>query len=248
MALARTFVIGDIHGCITELNRLLDALAPALSDTLVFLGDYIDRGPAPKAVVERLLRLSHSGPRCVFLKGNHEDMFLSFLGEGGRHGDAFLGNGGAATLRSYGLEASIGMIRGEHLPPDHLQFFRTLTLQHRHERFLCVHAGLDPTRALEDQHEDDLLWIRGAFCDREHPFPVTVLYGHTPYRDVYVDLPYKIGLDTGCVYGNMLSCLELTLKTLFQIQRGEGRVRQRSLRQAFHDPAPASTPTRVRDA
>ena len=83
MSAARTFVIGDIHGCVDELDRLLDALAPAAGDTVVFLGDYIDRGPASKAVIDRLLRLRREGPRCVFLKGNHEDMFLGFLGERG---------------------------------------------------------------------------------------------------------------------------------------------------------------------
>ncbi len=252
MTRTRTFVIGDIHGCIAELNRLLDALAPAAADTLVFLGDYIDRGPAPKAVVERLLQLDQLGPQCVFLKGNHEDMFLSFLGERGRHGDAFLANGGAATLSSYGLAGALGEIRAEHLPPHHVQFFRGLTLQYRHGAFLCVHAGLDPAHALEEQREEDLLWIRGAFCDRDHSFPVTVLFGHTPYRDVYVDLPYKIGLDTGCVYGNMLSCLELTSKTLFQIHRGARRVMRRSLRQAFarhaSSSAPAAPTQRVHDA
>jgi serine/threonine protein phosphatase 1 len=175
-------------------------------------------------------------------------MFLSFLGEGGRHGDAFLANGGATTLRSYGLDGEMGEISPQHLPADHVQFFRSLTLQYRHGAFLCVHAGLDPTRALGEQREEDLLWIRGAFCDRDHPFPFTVLYGHTPYRDVYVDLPYKIGLDTGCVYGNMLTCLEVNSETVFQIQRGGSRVVRRSLRQAFAGGPPSTPRHRVYDA
>src|SRR5579862_9488446 len=103
MGAARTFVIGDIHGCVDEVNCLLDALAPTADDTVVCLGDYIDRGPASKGVIDRLIRLRREGPRCVFLKGNHEDMFLGFLGEGGAFGEAFLANGGAHTLRSYGL-------------------------------------------------------------------------------------------------------------------------------------------------
>jgi len=251
MARTRAFVIGDIHGCVDELDRLLDALVPTPHDTLVFLGDYIDRGPAPQAVVDRLLQLSRLGPRCVFLKGNHEDMFLSFLGEGGGHGDSFLSNGGATTLRSYGLEGRLGAVRGEHLPAAHLRFFRTLTLQHRHDAFLCVHAGLDPTLALDQQREDDLLWIRSAFCDRDHPFPFTVVYGHTPYPDVHIDLPYKIGLDTGCVYGNMLSCLELNSRTVFQVRCGGSRVARRSLRPEFGArsplPRPPSTTDRVHD-
>src|SRR6185369_11137148 len=104
----RTFAIGDVHGCIDELNVLLDSLAPAADDTIVFLGDYIDRGPTPKGVIDRLLSLRREGTRCIFLKGNHEDMFLAFLGLGGHYGDAFLYNGGAATLRSYGVEGGSG--------------------------------------------------------------------------------------------------------------------------------------------
>ena len=86
MTRARTFVIGDIHGCVTEVDRLLDALAPDSSDTLVFLGDYIDRGPSPRAVVDRMIRLRQEGPRCVFLKGNHEDRFLGYMGRRGAYG------------------------------------------------------------------------------------------------------------------------------------------------------------------
>jgi serine/threonine protein phosphatase 1 len=88
MSTARTFVVGDIHGCVDELNCLLDAIAPAADDTCCFLGDYIDRGPASREVVARLIRLRREGPRCVFLKGNHEDMFLAFLGLRGRYGEA----------------------------------------------------------------------------------------------------------------------------------------------------------------
>src|ERR1043166_9018992 len=104
MTPARTFVIGDIHGCVDELNWLLDALSPTEADAIVFLGDYIDRGPASKAVIDRLLRLRREGPGCVFLKGNHEDMFLAFLGLQGHYGEAFLLNGGETTLQSYGWE------------------------------------------------------------------------------------------------------------------------------------------------
>ena len=98
---SRTFVVGDLHGCVEELDRLLQELAPGDADTVVFLGDYIDRGPSPRDVVERVLRLQREGPSCVFLKGNHEDMFLAFLGYDGRYGEAFLYNGGDATLREW---------------------------------------------------------------------------------------------------------------------------------------------------
>jgi serine/threonine protein phosphatase 1 len=230
---ARTFVIGDIHGCATEIDRLLDFLAPTPSDTLIFLGDYIDRGPAAKAVIERLIRLRREGPKCVFLRGNHEDMFLAFLGQQGTYGEAFLFNGGAATLRSYGLEGKPEQMTIADLPPDHVEFLLSLQLQHQHGQFLCVHAGVVPTRSLAEQRAEDLLWVRDEFILSPHPFPFTVLFGHTPQRQVLLHLPYKIGLDTGLVYWNKLSCLELEEKQLFQIRRGESRVETSSLQEKF---------------
>ena len=231
MTRARTFVIGDIHGCVTEVDRLLDTLAPDSSDTLVFLGDYIDRGPSPRAVVDRMLRLRQEGPRCVFLKGNHEDMFLGYMGRRGAYGEAFLLNGGEATLRSYGLEGQLPQAAAERLPPAHLEFLLSLEMRFQHGAFLCVHAGVAPTRPLDDQRDEDLLWIRDAFIAHPHPFPYTVLFGHTPQREVFVDQPYKIGLDTGLVYWNKLSCLELEEQRLYQIRRGEHDVTSRPLPQ-----------------
>lgn len=229
----RTFVIGDIHGCVDEVERLLDFLAPTAADTFVFLGDYVDRGPSSRGVIDRLLQLQREGTRCVFLKGNHEDMFLAFLGYEGRYPDAFLINGGEATLRSYGLEGCTGPAVARHLPPEHLQFLQSLQLYHPEGEFLCVHGGLSPVRRLDEQVSEDLLWIREEFIASRHPFPFTVLFGHTPSREVFIDLPYKIGLDTGLVYWNKLSCFELGDKELYQIRRGERTVHQRSLQEQF---------------
>lgn len=230
---ARTCVIGDIHGCAEELDRLLDRLAPTSADTLIFLGDYIDRGPSPKAVIDRLLRLRNEGPRCIFLKGNHEDMFLAFLGHPGHYAEAFLFNGGEATLHSYGLEGKPAALVAAELPADHLDFLLSLRVQFQQGNFLCVHAGLAPTRPLDQQREEEMLWIRDEFILNPHPFPFTVLYGHTPRREVLVELPHKIGLDTGLVYWNKLSCLDLESQQLFQIRRGESRVSRSSLRARF---------------
>jgi serine/threonine protein phosphatase 1 len=238
MDAARTFVIGDIHGCVDEIDRLLDALALTTADTVVFLGDYIDRGPSPKGVIDRLLRLRHEGPRCVFLRGNHEDMFLAFLGEHGAFGDAFLANGGGSTLHSYNLHGEFGQLRADQLPPEHLEFLRSLQMQHEAGAFLCVHAGLNPARPLAAQREEDLLWIRDEFICNPHLFPFTVLFGHTPQREVLVDVPFKIGLDTGLVYWNKLSCLELAEQRLFQLRRGERRVHSRTLQDLLEHTRP----------
>jgi serine/threonine protein phosphatase 1 len=220
MSAGRSFVIGDVHGCLDEVEHLLEALAPQAADTICWLGDYVDRGPSPRGVIERLIRLRSEGPRCVFLKGNHEDMFLSFLGDRGRHGEAFLWNGGDATLASYGVEGLSGCEVAERLPPPHRDFLRGLQTHAYVGGFLCVHAGIRPTQPLNAQAEEDLLWIREEFLSHPHPFPYTVLFGHTPHRDVLIDLPYKLGLDTGLVYGNRLSCLEIESSTLWQIERG----------------------------
>jgi serine/threonine protein phosphatase 1 len=100
-------------------------------------------------------------------------------------------------------------------------------------RFLCVHAGVHPGRPLDRQDEEDLLWIRDEFIRAAHPFPYTVLYGHTPQRDVRLHLPYSVGLDTGLVYNNRLSCLELRRRELWQIARGARSVARRSLAAEF---------------
>ncbi len=233
MSSGRTFVIGDIHGCSEELSRLLDALALGAEDTVCCLGDYIDRGPSPRAVIDRLIRLRGEGPRCIFLKGNHEDMFLAFMGEPGHYGDAFLWNGGDATLASYGLAGKHGAAVRERLPEEHRAFLLGLTTHVELGRFYCVHAGVRPSRPLDRQLEEDLLWIRQEFIDPPHPFPYTVAFGHTPQREVRMHLPFKIGLDTGLVYGNKLSCLELGSGELIQIGRHASSVQRRSLAAEF---------------
>ncbi len=204
-------------------------LAPNRGDVICFLGDYLDRGPNPRGVVERLIRLRREGPRCLFLKGNHEDMFLAFMGHPGRHGDAFLWNGGDATLASYDCEGVTGPDVAERLPPEHREFLTTLRTHAYLGTFLCVHAGVRATRPLAAQSEEDLLWIREDFIAQPHPFPYTVLFGHTPQREVFVDLPYKVGLDTGLVYGNRLSCLEVDAQRIWQIRRGQRLITQRPL-------------------
>jgi serine/threonine protein phosphatase 1 len=233
MSAGRTFVVGDVHGCVNEVGRLLESLAPSSADTICFLGDYVDRGPDARGTIERLIRLAAEGPRCVFLKGNHEDMFLAFLGLPGRYSEAFLENGGGATLASYGLSGCSGAQMVERLPVPHREFLLNLRVMVQLGDYLCVHAGLRPTRPLAAQDEEDLLWIRGDFSAVPHPFPFTVLYGHTPYREVFFDLPYKIGLDTGLVYGNRLSCFEIEQRRLWQIGRGEQRVTRRELADVF---------------
>jgi serine/threonine protein phosphatase 1 len=208
---------------------LLDAICLASTDTVCFLGDYVDRGDDSRGVIDRLLRLQREVPGCVFLKGNHEDMFLAYLGEAGRHGDAFLRNGGDATLGSYDLEGLDAAFVAERLPQSHRAFLRQLRTHAYVGGCLCVHAGIRPTQPLERQSSEDLLWIRDEFLLVPQPHPVTVVFGHTPHRDVWVDLPGRIGLDTGVVYGNLLSCFQIETAMVWQVARGATVVRQRPL-------------------
>lgn len=224
----RCFVVGDIHGCLAELRYLIENLPLEGGDRLVFLGDYVDRGPDSEGVVSYLLELQENARyEFVFLKGNHEDMFLSYLGLPGEHGDMFLINGGKVTLESYGLSANTPAHELlAQIPPAHLDFYQKLRNYYIAEPFLCVHAGIDPLKSLEEQTESDMFWIRNQFIYRSHMLPYIVLFGHTPQNNVLYDLPYKIGLDTGLVYGNKLTCLETQEKMLYQINRGKKTVHQ----------------------
>jgi serine/threonine protein phosphatase 1 len=232
------FVVGDIHGCARELEALLGRLPLSAGDTIVFLGDYVDRGSDAKAVVEQLLALaSRTGITAVFLKGNHEDMFLAFLGRGGHYGDAFLYNGGVETLASYGIHPRTPPSEvAAALPRAHSRFLDSLSLTHVAPPYLMVHAGIDPERDLAAQSPEDLLWIREPFIRNPHTLSYTVCFGHTPVRDVWLDLPYKIGLDTGCVYGNRLSCIETREPRVFQVAAGSRRVEVRDLADRFRLP------------
>ena len=223
----RLFAIGDIHGCVDELTAMLSTIAPARGDTVVFVGDYVDRGPAARDVVEVLLELRRGSAEYVFLKGNHEDMMLSFLGMPGHYGESFLFNGGAPTLESYGVPE--GALALERIPADHVDFLKTLATSYLHPPYLFVHAGISPLRQLEEQSVEDMLWIRQEFIFNPHQLGATVVFGHTPMRAVMVDLPYKLGIDTGLVYGGKLTCVEFNEGVLYQVGRGSRQVKTQSV-------------------
>jgi len=223
----RLFAIGDIHGCVEELAAMLSAVAPVRGDTVVFVGDYVDRGPAARDVVELLLDYRRGEADYVFLKGNHEDMMLSFLGLPGHYGESFLFNGGAPTLESYGVPEGEPAL--ERLPAAHVDFLKTLATSYLHPPYLFVHAGIAPLRQLEEQSVEDMLWIRQEFIFNPHQLGATVVFGHTPMRAVMVDLPYKLGIDTGLVYGGKLSCIEFNEGVLYQVGRGNRHVKSQSV-------------------
>jgi serine/threonine protein phosphatase 1 len=203
------YAIGDIHGCLQALQRLLAKIAPRPEDELVFMGDYIDRGPQSREVVDLLLGLTH---RCVFLMGNHERMLLNFLD--GEDEGLYLANGGEATLESYGGSP-------EGIPASHLAFFRRLRPMYETADYLFVHAGIRPLVPVAEQSSHDLCWIRQEFFQFLGKYPKPVIFGHTPLRQVLLGED-RIGIDTGCVFGGKLTCLKLPQRELIQVSGWRG--------------------------
>lgn len=225
----RIYAIGDIHGRIDLLDALLaridtDVAAPSLSPTdgrtvisrLVFLGDYVDRGPDSAGVVDRLVGLGQRDPAPVFIKGNHEAALLEFLHAPERH-DAWLDWGGDETLRSYGIDPSAARPAADlardlraAMPAPHASFYRDLRASYELGDYFFVHAGVKPGVPLDAQDEKDLLWIRGEF----HTTPAsarpskTIVHGHHPTRKP-VDVGWRIGVDTGAVWTGVLTALVL---------------------------------------
>lgn len=208
------YAVGDIHGCLEHLEQLLDEVQPDLSrDRLLFMGDYIDRGPQSRGVVDYILRLQKLYPpeNIICLKGNHEAMFLDFLE--GKDIEMFLFNGGLGTIEDYWGDV---WEREERLtlPPEHEKFFQELLTIYETPQYIFVHGGLRPGLPLEEQQEEDLLWIRGEFIASMEDFGRRVIFGHTPFKRPLL-MPNKIGIDTGAVYGNFLTCLKLPQEEFF---------------------------------
>jgi serine/threonine protein phosphatase 1 len=208
----KIFAIGDIHGSYDRLKTLMDKIPIDFSrDTLVFIGDYIDRGPHSVEVVDYLMQLKNRVPGVIFLKGNHEDMLDKFINGDDRL--TYLLNGGQQTLDSYLTKP----VQSDFypIPPDHMDFFKSLRLFYETEEFIFVHAGLRPRVPLESQKPQDLLWIRDKFVSTKYDFGKRVIFGHTPLKKPLVE-PNKIGIDTGAVYGNALTCVQLPDLVFFQ--------------------------------
>jgi serine/threonine protein phosphatase 1 len=215
------YAIGDIHGCARELELLLQQIKPKADDTVVFLGDYIDRGPDSKGVIDLILDLQEK-TNVVALKGNHEQLFLDFLESPESPGaGVFVLNGGGATLASYPGPGGTFEI-----PERHVEFFYGLKLKYETPSHFFVHAGvpLKPLDEITDADSDALLWSRQPFLSSNYEWSKIVVHGHTPVAAPDIK-DNRINLDTGCVYGGHLTALELPTGKIFQVAREKASAR-----------------------
>lgn len=227
------YAVGDVHG---QIDMLLAALELIRLDggaeaQVIFLGDYVDRGPDSRAVIQTLMDGQASGQNWITLKGNHDRYFTRFLNDQSlwdprtRAGllwtDPILG--GDKTLASYGVAAEAGMpVDRIHsgavqlVPEAHSRFLETLPLTHLTDEILFVHAGIMPGVPLAEQHEDDLVWIRGAFLDDTRDHGRLIVHGHTA---LHAPQHYgnRINLDGGAGYGRPLTSVVFEGRTCWQL-------------------------------
>ena len=217
----RAYVIGDIHGRLDLLERLLDEIDAEIHEdkpakvALVFLGDLIDRGPNSAQVIERLRTYRRHRVRPIFLLGNHEEVLLRILDGDTENLEGWLRFGGAQCLESYGAdpeaiaaagkEQAVAAIRAA-IPREHAEFLRTFVDTCRFGDYLFVHAGIRPGIALDEQQQGDLRWIRDPFLLDETDHGFVVVHGHTisPKID---ERSNRIGIDTGAYRSGVLTAL-----------------------------------------
>ena len=228
----RVYAVGDVHGCIDELDRLLtmidadDAERGAAETSLIFIGDLVDRGPASAQVIERV-RMLAAGPREVrVLAGNHEEIFARALRGDDKALRLFCRIGGRETALSYGITpeeyeacdyAELVEALDRQVPPEHRGFLAQLENMVELGDYLFVHAGVHPDAELDAQDPADLRWIRSPFLDHDQPLAKMVVHGHTIADDLDVR-PHRIGIDTGAYATGRLTALGLEGEANWRLQ------------------------------
>jgi len=224
--MSRTLAISDIHGCYDTFVRLLKRVSyqPG-QDTLILLGDYVDRGHSSKEVMELIMEMV-SYPRVIALRGNHDHRFWELMtGADFSVKDRFIHHGGWETMKSYcGLETNAIFDEDSFAScreaicsrfQNHLTFISKLPLYHEDDAHIYVHAGLNPSyRDWKEQPERDFMWIREPFIHHKTEVSKKVVFGHSRTVDIHGsgDVWFgddKIGIDGACSYGYQLNCLEI---------------------------------------
>mgnify|MGYP002771633400 FL=1 len=183
----RLIGISDIHGEYEKLCAVIDNIAPQKEDTIVFMGDYIDRGPKSREVVDRLIELEDEC-NCVYLIGSHEYAMLHAKSDD-YYNYLFWNYGGDATVKSYGSFDNIMKIHGD--------FFNNLKFYHIQNGYMFIHAGVRIGVPLEQQSEEDMVYIRTEFYKKKHHLPYKIIFGHTEFNEPQIQ-DDKICIDTGC--------------------------------------------------
>ena len=201
----KTIVIGDIHGCHKELTRMISDLKQKKmydpkKDKLVFLGDYIDRGPDSKGVIKFIKNMQKTNKNVIALKGNHEDMLIDYLER--CTDESWLFNGYQSTVLSYG---SVDTLIND------MRWMQSLPVYHEDDHFIFVHAGINPLKKMYEQSESTMLWARDEFILDDRKCKKTVIFGHTPTELIdgstrpYITKSGNVCIDTGCVFSGVLT-------------------------------------------
>ncbi len=211
----RTLAISDIHGCLDEFKSLLKKVNYIQNDQLILLGDYMDRGSNSLGVLQLVMKLVKEN-KAIAIRGNHDQMFLDWLSspEDEKKYNFLYRNGGKETIESFvgdlsSIEAA-EKIKKEYL--EEVVFLETLPYYHETDTHIFIHAGINPTHTdWKETSNHEMIWIREPFYDFDHPHEKTVVFGHTPCKNLHEkhDICYRnkrIGIDGGCVYGGQLNC------------------------------------------
>jgi serine/threonine protein phosphatase 1 len=209
--MSRTIAIGDIHGCLAALNTLIDAIEPQHDDTLVTVGDYVDRGPDSKGVLDRMLELEKIC-NLVPLLGNHEEMMLAVI-ERRMEPFGWLNHGGVQTMESYGFTGDLDCV-----PKSHRELISRMPSFFENETHFVVHANYDPTLPLTEQPNELLRWIKiTEVLPGPHMSGKKAIVGHTHDRKGEIfEVSHLICIDTFCYGGKWLTALELTSGQIWQ--------------------------------
>jgi serine/threonine protein phosphatase 1 len=216
----RVYAIGDVHGrldLLQEMHRRIHVENEKSSPfdwVIVHLGDYVDRGPESRGVINFLIDGQRKNHRILALAGNHDSGFLEFLDTGDRYG-LFARYGGRQTALSYGVNIDFGndqsIASGREalkaaVPPAHIDFLRRLPRSMIFGDFFFCHAGIRPAVELERQNPEDLIWIRSEFLDSTRLHSKVIIHGHTPATEVEIR-PNRVNLDTGAYASGRLSAI-----------------------------------------
>jgi serine/threonine protein phosphatase 1 len=213
------YAIGDIHGELLKLAGLLDkiqsnGLGP--EDRLVFLGDYVDRGPETPGVLDLMIQIRTQRPGTVFLRGNHDQAMLQAREVFDPRRTSALTKKDIVWWLDYGGRETIDSYKGgegawyDKVPPNHWAFLESTQFEHREGPYIFVHAGLVPPGKTWTETDDPRLWIREDFIGSKADFGGIVVFGHTP-QDLFLPIVManKIGIDTGAAYGGPLTSVVL---------------------------------------